>query len=98
MKLRGEGAFHALVSMDEANYIHLCKYSGGSSYTNYRAPNQQGRESCLESAETELELSVKVDRNPVIGTLVWCINSVTLSLMHPPFRKAKLLLVVYIGC
>lgn len=49
--------------------LYLCEYDGGNGCNNFRTPNQKGRESCWASGETELGLSMKVDRNPVIDTL-----------------------------
>ena len=40
----------------------------------------------MEREDTELELSVKVDRNPVLGNPE---SSVTQSLTGPPSRKIK---------
>lgn len=66
-KLRGKGAFHALVIMDKASCISVNMMVAAA--VPILEPQTSKAESCWASGETELGLSMKVDRNPVIGTL-----------------------------
>lgn len=55
-----------MVIMDKASYISVNVMVAAA--VPILEP-QQGGESCWASGQTELGLSIKVDRNPVIGTL-----------------------------